>query len=131
MKPTPGEVAKKRKQRGIVYAFMRVSAGVPKPATIMAPPVPPRVSKQLISLTFRQNLQKLILANETSVGLPPDESEMPRSYSRGVILMSGDDDTDAQHTGLEMDAFATGNDLDGVGEPGVFSAVEDRTFQFR
>ena len=89
------------------------------------------MSKQLISLTFRQNLQKLILANETSVGLPPDESEMPRSYSRGVIFMSGDDDTDAQHTGLEMDAFATGNDLDGVGEPGVFSAVEDRTFQFR
>ncbi len=77
------------------------------------------MSKKLISLTFRQNLQKLILANETSVGLRPDESEMPRSYSRGVFYMSGEDDSDAQLSGLEMDVFAIGNGLDGVGEPGV------------
>ena len=40
-----------------------------------------RVSKYLISPTFRKNLQKLNLTNETSVGLLTDESEMPRSHS--------------------------------------------------
>ena len=89
------------------------------------------MSKQLISLTFRQNLQKLILANETSVGLPPDESKMPRSYLRGVFYMSGEDDRNAKLSGLEMDAFAIGNGLDGVGEPGVLNEVQDRRFQFR
>ena len=87
--------------------------------------------KQLISPTFRQNLQKLILANETSVGLPPDESKMPHSYSRGVFYMSGEHDSDAQLSGLEMDAFAIGHGLDGVGTAGVFNEVQDRRFQFR
>ena len=45
--------------------------------------------------------------------------------------MSGEDDSDAQLFELEMDAFANGNGLDGVGEPGVFSAVKDKKFQFR
>ncbi len=48
---------------------------------------------------------------------------MPRSYSRGLFYMSGEDDSDAQLSGLEMDAFAIGNGLDGVGEPGVFNEV--------
>jgi hypothetical protein len=33
--------------------------------------------------------------------------------------MSGEDDSDAQLSGLEMDVFAIENGLDGVGEPGV------------
>jgi hypothetical protein len=56
---------------------------------------------------------------------------MPRSYSRGVFYMSEEDDSDAQLSGLEMDAFAIGNGLDGVGEPGVFNEFQDRRFQLR
>ena len=41
------------------------------------------------------------------------------------------DDIDALLIALELESFASGNSLEGVGEPGVYNEIKDETFQFR